>query len=77
MFWLLNRLFRSAIMSALTDLQSAVAKLDTDVAVKLAAKDAQIADLTSQLAAAQAGTPDSALVDLTNAVNAIDAKVQP
>jgi hypothetical protein len=64
------------IMSALTDLQAAVSKLQGDVSAKLTAKDAQIADLTAQLAAAQAEANDGpALVDLTAQVTAIDAAV--
>ena len=74
MFWLILR--SRQIMSALTDLQAAVAKLQGDVATKLTAKDAQIADLTAQLAAATAAANDGpALVDLTAQVNAIDATV--
>ena len=74
MFWLILR--SRQIMSALTDLQAAVAKLQGDVATKLTAKDAQIADLTAQLAAATAAANDGpALVDLTAQVNAIDTTV--
>ena len=77
MFWLI-RLYRSAIMSALTDLQAAVAKLSTDVSTKLTAKDAQIADLTAQLAAvAQPAATAEDLGALTNQVTAIDATVAP
>ena len=76
MFWLILR--SRQIMSALTDLQAAVAKLQGDVATKLTAKDAQIADLTAQLAAATAAANDGpALVNLTAQVNAIDATVAP
>lgn len=76
MFWLILRW--RFIMSALTDLQASVAKLQTDVAAKLTVKDAQIADLQTQLAAAQAAANDGqALVDLTAQVQAIDATVQP
>lgn len=78
MRWLMLRLYPRLIMSALTDLQAAVAKLATDVSTSLAAKDAQIADLTAQLAAAQASANDSdALVALTAQVNTIDAAVAP
>lgn len=74
MFWFHRR---RHIMSALTDLQAAVGKLQADVAAKLTAKDTQIADLTAQLAAAQALANDGpALVDLTAQVTAIDATVQ-
>jgi hypothetical protein len=74
----LTRYLRRIIMSALTDLQAAVAKLSADVGTKLAAKDAQIADLTAQLAAAQAAASDGpALTDLASQVNALDATVQP
>jgi uncharacterized alpha-E superfamily protein len=75
---LLLLLFPRLIMSALTDLQAAVTKLQGDVSSKLAAKDAQIADLTTQLAAATAAANDGpALAELTAQVGAIDATVQP
>lgn len=79
MRWLMLLLYPRLIMSALTDLQAAVAKLGADVASKLSAKDSQIASLTQQLADAQAtaGTPDSALVEVTASINAIDATVAP
>ena len=75
MFWLCHR---KRLMSALTDLQAAVTKLQGDVSTKLTAKDAQIADLTAQLALAQAAGNDGPdLVNLTTQVNAIDATVSP
>lgn len=68
------------IMSALTDLQAAVAAatgVDGNAVATINALNAQVADLTKQLAAAQAasGTPDAALQPLTDALNAANASV--
>lgn len=63
------------LMKTVTDLEVAIAKLQTDLANKLTAKDATIADLTAQLAAT---TADATKIDgLVSTVEAIDATVQP
>ena len=79
MGWYLYFTHLRKIMSALTDLQAAVAKLGTDVSSALSAKDAQIASLQAQLAAAQAsvGTSDADLASITASVNSIDSGLVP
>lgn len=67
-------------MSALTDLQAAVAAatgVDGDAVALINSLKAQIVDLQAQLAAAQqaSGTPDAALQPLTDALAAGTASV--
>lgn len=62
------------IVADFTALNAISAKLDTDVTAKLAAKDATIADLTAQLAAAS--TADQPVIDaITTSLTATDAKL--
>lgn len=69
------------IMSALTTLEAAVAKIDADIVIKLAADkatidaaNATIEDLKAQLAAS-AGATEAELTAVTAAVNAANAKL--
>lgn len=67
--------FQGVIMTVLTDLQAAVAAatgVDGDAVALINSLKAQVADLQTQLAAAQAdsGTPDSALQPLVDSLGA-------